>query len=339
MSEETLELVDRANIKHSAYAILQRSLADKGISSYIELIWPLPGETLESYRHGVGELCRASADTMIVYPQLLLHNTPIYRNRERLGVRVRRVPSDVAEADVVVQTKWVNRRDYEDGVWFFYALHSLYNLRGLYHVCTYLDRTGRSSFEETFASAAAFFRERADSEICGFFAESVEDLRNYEFHNFGQVAHMTLHSHREEFDRLLADFVPAQPWWDDPVVRVAFELDLVSRPYIYVEPVRMPVYDFEHLAPRPVGKHTLSVARPALLAEAAGSSLALEGADGAGRLLVEHAPTRKLPVMARRSLNHNLSYCQGMILRLRELLPSYRPAEAGSEREREQLLA
>lgn len=46
LDETSLDRVDRTNIKLSAYESLQADLNDKGISSYIELIWPLPGETL-----------------------------------------------------------------------------------------------------------------------------------------------------------------------------------------------------------------------------------------------------------------------------------------------------
>jgi radical SAM superfamily enzyme YgiQ (UPF0313 family) len=322
MSAETLDRVDRSNIKHSAYESLQRKLREKNISSYIELIWPLPGETLDSYREGIGELCRSGGDTLIVYPQLLLHNTPIYRNRDRLGVRVERVPSDVAEADVVVQTKWATKRDYEAGVWFFYALHSLYNLRGLYCVASLLERSGRSRFEETLQQAADFFQECAgDDPVCAFFAESVTSLGNYDYHNFGLVAHKTLHENRVEFDRLLARLIRSRGWTDQPA-QTAFELDLVLRPYIYAEPFRLPEHDFEHLDLVPV-EEGVEVRLSPLVADALTGlpDLALD-LDGAERVRILHPQTRKLPYWSGRSLAHNASYCQGMILRLRELLPT-----------------
>ena len=318
MSRRTLELIDRANIKHSAYESLQQTLKEKGISSYIELIWPLPGETIESYREGIGALCRAQADTIIVYPQLLLHNTPIYRNRDELGIRVRRVPSDVAEADVVVATNWADEATYEEGVWFYYALHSLYNLRGLGHVLEYLEASGLSPFEETLAAAARFFQ-RGDDPISRFFATSVSELRNYDFHNYGLVAHLTLHEHREVFDELLLRFVSSLPCWSEPAVKAAFELDLLSRPYIYAEPVRLPTYPFEHLAIEPVSDWAVEVeGRGRALEELVAAGVVPPG----GAYLVEHSPARKMPFMAQAPLDHNASYCQGMILRMRELVPA-----------------
>src|SRR5262249_19229724 len=102
VNTDALQLIDRQNIRETTYTDLQRTLNEKGISSFIELIWPLPGETLESFKAGVGRLCRLHADTLTIYPQLLLHNTEIYRRREAYGIEVSRAPDPCAEADVVV---------------------------------------------------------------------------------------------------------------------------------------------------------------------------------------------------------------------------------------------
>ncbi|GAA2882362.1 hypothetical protein GCM10010517_45510 [Streptosporangium fragile] len=328
MSSRTLDLVDRSNIKPETYTELQRTLREKRISSYIELIWPLPGETLESFKEGIAELCRLRADTLIIYPQLLLHNTSIYAKRDILGVQVERVPSDVTEADVVVATNWVSREEYERGTWFSYAVHSLYNLRGLYYLANYLERSGVSRFEDFLTDAATYFESRTDTEVTSFFRDSVAKLWNYDFHNFGMVAHLVLHSHREEFDALLVDFARSRPWWDDPRARAAFELDLLARPYIYLARPRLPRHDFTELRVEPRGRTASLVEMPADLA-----ALLIDldvtgletGRERVTRLVLDHPRGRKLPFMPERSLEHNASYCQGMVLRLREYLPSWRP--------------
>src|SRR5207247_658298 len=46
VDDHALKEVDRQNIKRSAYLKVQDNLNDLSISSYTELIWPLPGETL-----------------------------------------------------------------------------------------------------------------------------------------------------------------------------------------------------------------------------------------------------------------------------------------------------
>jgi hypothetical protein len=41
------------------------------------------------------------------------------------------------------------------------------------------------------------------------------------------------------------------------------------------------------------------------------------------RLRLDHVSGRKMPFMPQRSLDHNLSYRQGMVMRLREVLPRW----------------
>ncbi|HEY5987787.1 MAG TPA: hypothetical protein VIV12_15640, partial [Streptosporangiaceae bacterium] len=329
MDPGVLKLIDRSNIRPETYTALQRTLREQAISSYIEMIWPLPGETTSTFRKGLTELCRSRADTILVYPHLLLHNTPIYADRERLGIKVRRVPDDVAEAEVVVATNWVTESDYEEGVWLYYAMQCLYNLRGLYYLANYLDRSGQMAFGDLFAAAARFFMTRQDTAVCGFIAESVRGLGNYYLLNGGRLAHLVLHANREEFDGLLADFVTSQPFWADPAARAMFELDQLAKPYIYRERLRVPSYPFSHLHVKPGGRDNLEVTAPELVVDLL-SDLDLAGQPVRCPLLLRHPVRRKLPYLRHRTLEDNISYCQGMTLHLREMLPVWTPIQEPS---------
>lgn len=330
MDTGVLTLIDRSNIRAETYTALQRTLREQDISSYIEMIWPLPGETTASFRKGITELARAQADTILVYPQMLLHNTPIYENRQRLGIRVRRVSDEVAEADIVVGTNWVTEADYREGVALYYAVHALYSLRGLYYLANHLDRTGRIAFGDLYADAAAFFAGRTgDSEICRFIAGSVRELGNYYLLNGGELAHMTLHANRDELTRLLVDFVSVQPFWSDPDVRAVFELDLLARPYIYREKATIPDYPFTELGVRH-RDDGLEVTAPGLVTSLL-SELDMGGRGVDGPLLLRHPVRHKLPYLRHRTLQENISYCQGMTLHLREMLPEWVPLPAFSE--------
>jgi radical SAM superfamily enzyme YgiQ (UPF0313 family) len=332
MDSDVLRLIDRSNIRAETYTALQRTLREQKISSYIEMIWPLPGETTETFKNGLTELCRSQADTILVYPQLLLHNTPIYNSREVLGVQVRRVPDDVAEAEVVVATNWVTEQDYDEGVWLYYAMQSLYNLRGLYYLANHLDRTGQLAFGELYAEAVTFFKQHQDSEIGRFLSESVAGLGNYYLLNAGRLAHLTLHANRAEFDDLLAEFVAGQSFWNDPDARTMFELDLLARPYIYSERPRLPDYPFEQITVQPHRGNALQVTAPPC-ATALLSELDLAGQQLDGPVLLRHPARRKLPYLRHRTLDDNISYCQGMTLHLREMLPEWTPllpAETGA---------
>ncbi|WDM15552.1 cobalamin-dependent protein [Streptomyces lavenduligriseus] len=331
----TLELVDRKNIRDSTYIDLQSSLRKKGISSYIELIWPLPGETYDTFKDGITKLCRLYADTVIVYPQLLLHNTPIYGQKEKFGLEVEEVSSDRSEVEVVVATNWVSATDCREGYWLYYALHALYNMRGMFLLAGYLDRCGVMSYGDLFASAAQYFKSRTDTEICRFFAQSVADIANYDLLNSGKTAHMILNSHREEFDSLLTDFAQSQPWWSDKLAREAFEVDLLARPYVYREPVRIPAHDFREVVAQPGDDaHSLTVKISPDMARILEEReiLSVPPVGGGPVVRIDHRGRQKLPFMAKRSIEHNANYCQGMVLRFREALPHWSVTETTTPR-------
>lgn len=332
MDPQTLDTVQRSNIRLSAYTTLQTTLREKNINSNIEMIWPLPGETLDSYRKGIGDLCRLHADVITVYPQLLLHNTPIYHQREALGVHTARVPSDVAEADIVTATKWVTTAEYEDGVWFAYLMHALYNVRGLYYLANYLDRNDLVSFTELFTNAVEYFKGRPDTAVVQYFAESVKNLGNYDFRDSGMVAHMVLHANRAEFDELLAGFLRIQPWWDDPDAQAAFELDLLARPYIYADPIRIPDYPFAHVRYERIDDEHLAIAPPPsvgrLLADL--DMIGHEGAAPSEVVMVQNNE-RKIPYMDQLGLDGNVLYCQATLLCLRDYLPTFQAGRPASE--------
>lgn len=331
MDSDVLNLIERSNIRPETYTELHRTLRERQISSFTEMIWPLPGETVASYRRGLTALCRSRADTILVYLQLLLHNTPIYENRERFGIKVRRVPDPAAEADVVVGTKWVDAHDYDEGVWLYYAMQSLYCLRGLYYLANYLDSAGVMTFDELFARAVDYFKRRVpDSAICAFFADSVANLGNYHLLNSGTHTHLLLHANRDEFDQLLADFVATQPFWTDPTARALFELDLLARPFVYREKPDLPDYDFTELnvtrreLRREIGHEIqLPTAVLELLRE-----LEPDNDIPDQPLLLTHPYRRKLPYRDDLPLHDNISYCQGMTVHLREMLPELTPALA-----------
>lgn len=322
-----LELIDRSNIRRETYTSLQRSLREQQISSYIEMIWPLPGETLGTFRKGITELCRSQADTILLYPQLLLHNTPIYENRDRFGIEICQVPDDAAEAEVVVGTNWVTRDDYEAGLWIYYAHQCLYNLRGLYYLANYLDRTDQLAFADLFAAVADFFRSRPDLPISAFISESVRGLGVYYLVNAGELAHLILHASRAQFDECLTEFVTAQPFWRDPDARAMFELDLLARPYIYREYPRMPGYPFSQLRAEQRDRRTIEVTAPLAASELL-SELDLSGRRLGTELLLRHPMRRKLPFREDAAPADNYSYCQGMTLHLREILAEWTHTDA-----------
>ncbi|MDT0616052.1 B12-binding domain-containing radical SAM protein [Streptomyces lancefieldiae] len=328
LSPKSLDLVDRANIREDTFVELQRTLREKRISSYVELIWPLPGETFESFKEGLTKLCRSYADTVIVYPQLLLNNTPMYDQRELYGLTTEHVPSDVSEAEVVVATNWVSKDECREGYWLYNAMHTIYNMRGLFLLSGYLDTAGIVSYGDLFADVARYFRGRTDSDVLQLFTKSLADLTNYDVLLSGKIGHMILSTHREEFDMVLADYVTSQEWWSDPMARQAFEMDLIARPYIYREVVRVPDYEFSEITVHGLAdpesfvvEVSAELARLLTEREVLDADAWGEAESGRVTLRINHHARQKMPYMPQRSLEHNANYCHGTVLRFREILP------------------
>jgi hypothetical protein len=230
----SLEIIKRQNIKLDAFAQLQSDLRERGVSSVIELIWPLPGETLASFRHGIGTLCAKDAHSILIYGHLLLHNSPLYEHRKELSLVAKRASDEVAEADIVVQTEQVSAADFEEGMRLNYAVQALQNTRVLRTVARYLSLSGIRSHGELFSDFVDYWRGRPDDDpIVSFVERSIREAGYYDIGNYGQFLHEVLHASRSVFGLQVTEFVHSQDWWQDDVARALFEIDLISWPYLY----------------------------------------------------------------------------------------------------------
>jgi radical SAM superfamily enzyme YgiQ (UPF0313 family) len=333
----TLAAIDRSNIKQSAYTELQANLTEKGINSYTELIWPLPGETLASFKLGIEKLCRAGAGTIIVYPHLLLHNTPIYNRREEYGFLTREVGGDAGEDEVIIETADVSRQQFEEGFRFFYTIHLLYNCRALFTLSSYLDRRGIRRYSELISDFSGSCDETG-YDLARFWRSSISDGHFSNFYNVGEAVHMALHSHREGTGRLIHEFVSSQPWWRDPHARFCYEIDLLSKPHLYsntsmIYPGHgLPDHDangkrfLEYSRILEISDRTLYVRVPrdllSLLEEFPWLKLRAAGEEG-DVFRVDHR-NGQYPHMETQGLEHAFSYCHGMILRIGNILPTWR---------------
>src|SRR4051794_3422848 len=103
----TLQLAHRGNIKHDRYDTLLTEFRERGIPTYTDLIWGLPGETLETHLAGIERVLQAGG-CPVVWPLLLLNNTE-YAS-DTFGAQhplvIERRPGDVSKpalvADVVL---------------------------------------------------------------------------------------------------------------------------------------------------------------------------------------------------------------------------------------------
>ncbi|RZT79748.1 radical SAM superfamily enzyme YgiQ (UPF0313 family) [Micromonospora violae] len=322
----SLRTIARSNIKLAAFTELQDDLAARGISSFIELIWPLPGETLTSFKAGINDLCIRHAQTIIAYSHLLLHNTPIYQRRAELGLATRRAAADVAEAEIVVATADVSVDEFVEGMWFFYALHALHNTRSLAGTLRYLAERDGDAYARTFSDFADFWRKECadDDPIVDFTRRSIDEARYYDIGNYGELIHHVLHEHRALFDRTLQQFSCRQEWWTDETARTLFELDLLNRPYIYSNTPR----DFFGYPFTTVDALTTARGYVVRLRQPPGPELLrhlriADDADLGSEILVDHR-RRQFAHMADQPMEHNANYCHGMIEKVENILPTWR---------------
>ncbi|MEM7352637.1 MAG: radical SAM protein, partial [Acidobacteriota bacterium] len=207
VSMDTLENVKRSNIKKSSYTDLQRVLNERGLSSFLEMIWPLPGETLSSFKQGIGELCGLGADSFMIYPLLLINNVEMDQQRDEYGLVTIDDPDPNSEAEIVIETKDVSHTEYLEGLRFSYHVTSLYTARGLRHLGRYLDSTGRMGFSELLSAFSDFCHQASDNPYSEHIEETLAASGQYKFSSVGGIAHIALHTGGKEFDDLLSSFV------------------------------------------------------------------------------------------------------------------------------------
>ncbi|MFO0756783.1 MAG: cobalamin-dependent protein [Byssovorax sp.] len=334
MSAETLKKVNRDNIKTSAYIDLQRSLNEKGISSLVEIIWPLPGETLPSFKEGLAKLCEMGADSFVFYPLLLMNNVELNDKREEYGLVTMKESDPNSEAEVVIQTNEIGPVEYAEGIRYIYSVSTLHTLRSLWALSRYLHSRGLMGYEALFEGFMQLCKNKPNQPYVKFLEESIKTYEFQKFDAIGAALHINHHAEREAFDTLLFEFCKAQDFWVDATARFYFEVDLLNRPYPYRNSKILPKkYKFERLK-------SVSVTPEGYMVEINPDDLPLleeyiklQGAEpGSTRFEVNHRRTQ-LPYMPSKSLKEHYSYCQDLSQRMGGLLPIWRvPAKIGKLR-------
>ncbi len=118
---DVLQIANRKNIAPSYYEELQRSFLADGVPTYTELIWGLPGESVESFKVGL-ERVIATGGSPVIYPLLLLNNTDYAQPalRERYQIQARFLPYRAgnleAPAEFVVAHERMSEADWLHGL-------------------------------------------------------------------------------------------------------------------------------------------------------------------------------------------------------------------------------
>jgi radical SAM superfamily enzyme YgiQ (UPF0313 family) len=135
-----LKYINRKNIGIKKIKDLQDRYNEMQISTYLELVWPLPGETLDSFKEGINDLSQIQADFFTIYPCLLLPNTELARKRDEYDITIQRKEDGISAKEHVVSTRWVTKEEYIEGLHIIFCITVLYNCRSLYCFMHFLNK-------------------------------------------------------------------------------------------------------------------------------------------------------------------------------------------------------
>ncbi|WP_158616691.1 B12-binding domain-containing radical SAM protein [Corallococcus sp. CA054B] len=325
MDANTLKSVKRGNIKESAYLNLQEELRRSKLSSFVEMIWPLPGETLETFKEGIGKLCSYEADAILIHHLLLINNVPMNAQREEFNLEVSNDEDPNSEAQVVVATRDVTREEYKEGVRFGYHLTSLYSLRALQFVGKYLDKQGLLAFKDLISSFSDYCKRFPDHPYTQYISSIIDGSSQSKFSANGGIFHVTLHEFRREFDQLLAGFLQSLGMMHTEPLEFLFDLDLLNRPHVYSNtPVTNGDGLLKHVTVVAKEKDALVVHIPEKYVQLAWEMLRLDGAPST-RMRVKYRGAQ-MPFMANKPYEDNLSYCEAKLHKMGSILPVWEPA-------------
>ena len=249
MSPAALKQAKRDNIRTEDYLRLQRRLNEWGLPSFVELIWPLPGETLDSFKEGVEKLCRMGAQSFSIYPLLWLNNVGFEGRAEELGITTLQEDDPYGDGKLVIRTRDVPYADYLRGLQYALAALLLYSSRGLYSTLLALDATGSGSIRQVLDQFVAWMNEAQerpdlqDNELVTLWQDGRRRFENLVKSTWrGGVVHAVLHSAREDWDALLQSFVDEHldQWCEGgegslrTLIETCAEFDLLARPYLFL---------------------------------------------------------------------------------------------------------
>ena len=107
MDATTLHNVDRFNLRDHDLESGMRFLREQDVSTYTELIWPMPGETLDSFCDGIQRVIdMGQRDFLMVHPLVLTPNAP-------MGQALYRRLHGIESCTVPLDTFWLRVPDHE----------------------------------------------------------------------------------------------------------------------------------------------------------------------------------------------------------------------------------
>lgn len=239
MNSRALKEAKRVN-KTDEYLDLMTRLTKAKVPTFVELIWPMPGETLSTFKQGINDLCGRGAPAFFIHPLQWLNNVGYYDRKEELGVSTLRNEDPLSGTENVICTREVTFPEYIEGLNFIASVLLLYTCRGLHTTMHLLNFLGIARYCEVLDDFGEWMNHRHGDAISEMwhdgrarFEERCKGVWP------GVATDCVLRAHRDEFDRLVQDFARGHlPAWSrkghGDLLRAAVEFDHLSRPYLYL---------------------------------------------------------------------------------------------------------
>jgi tRNA A37 methylthiotransferase MiaB len=324
-TDAVLESIRRRNIE---LPVLMRSSVEmerRGVSTYAELIWPLPGETFASFKLSITSLCSSEVSSIIIYPALLLHATPMEHQVSEYAIQTVDTEDDVSELQVIISTRDVTPEEAIDGIWLSFAVYCLYNARTLWYLGRYLNNNGIMPWAELFWGFARFCRS-GGSAAAEHWRNAIARRAHAEQHTMGELIHLILHDQRHEYLSVLAEFARTQEWWNCQEARALFELDLINCPYVYSNtdftPAPESLLPLTYMKVSTTGGRRAQVVVDPQFVNLISHYVLGEGEVGSGHFDVDYQH-KQFPFMPGKALRENFTYVYGMILRASVIRPRW----------------
>lgn len=199
LNSQTLENIQRTNIKMEFFNELQKRYNENGLTTYTELILPLPGETYDSFVEGIDLLLDNSQHSgIVVYNCVIMPNAKMGSNQyqQEFGLKSMEIPIFQAHSDlkkdfniiekekIVVGTKTMNEKDYVKSFKYSWIIQSMHMLGILQVIAITLKYNFDIKYSEFYKGIIDFGELNPDT-ILGQELQSVDELLNGVFNGNG----------------------------------------------------------------------------------------------------------------------------------------------------------
>jgi putative methyltransferase len=170
MDDNCLDLVKRKNIRLANLSTLLRRYREEGIPTYSELILGLPGETLQSFKHGFQALLAAGQhDGCYVNLCQVLPNAEMGEPSSLIANQIRSVPMPMSLAystpsddgldetfDIVIETRWMSSDDWRRAFLFAWAVQTFHCLNLTQSIAVFLSNETDTRYDDFYDQLLAY---------------------------------------------------------------------------------------------------------------------------------------------------------------------------------------